>query len=95
MPPNFRHSKNQFIDFLKTEDYSLSPKTANQNTPTIVTTMIRFQSNHGKIIENYKDTAKTITDAILLYAYDNNWFDYHYQNQHHQSVLSFYYKDRP
>lgn len=41
-----------------------------------------------KIIENYKDTAATIQDAVLLYAYDDNWFDY-YNSQHHKSVMSF------
>ena len=40
------------------------------------------------IIETYKGMAKTIQDAVLLYAYDDNWFEY-YNNQHHESVMSF------
>ena len=84
--------KNQFIDFLKTEDYMFVTKDGKLEHTYYCDHNDKISSQTmEKIIENYKDTAKTITDAVLLYAYDNNWFDY-YQNQHHQSVMSFIIK---
>ena len=81
--------KNQFIDFLKTEDYILVTKDGKLEHAYYYDNNDKISSQTmEKIIEDYKNTAKTITDAVLLYAYDTDWFDY-YQNQHHQSVMSF------
>lgn len=81
--------KNQFIDFLKTEDYILVTKDGKlEHTYYCDYNDSISSQTMEKIIEDYKDTAKTITDAVLLYAYDDNWFDY-YQNQHHKSIMSF------
>lgn len=81
--------KNQFIDFLKTEDYMFVTKDGKLEHTYYCDHNDKISSQTmEKIIENYKDTAKTITDAVLLYAYDNNWFDY-YNSQHHKSVMSF------
>lgn len=81
--------KNQFIDFLKTEDYIFVTKDDKLEHTYYWDYNDRIYSQTmEKIIEDYKDTAKTITDAVLLYAYDDNWFDY-YNSQHHGSVMSF------
>lgn len=81
--------KNQFIDFLKTEDYMFVTKDGKLEHTYYCDYNDKISSQTmEKIIEDYKNTAKTITDAVLLYAYDTDWFDY-YQNQHHQSIMSF------
>lgn len=81
--------KNQFIDFLKTEDYMFVTKDGELEHTYYCDYNDKISSQTmEEIIEGYKDIAKTMTDAVLLYAYDDNWFDY-YTNQHHKSVMSF------
>lgn len=81
--------KNQFIAFLKTEDYMFVTKDGKLEHTYYCDYNDKISSKTmEKIIETYKDTAKTIQDAVLLYAYDDNWFDY-YNSQHHGSVMSF------
>lgn len=89
MPHISNTLKNQFIDFLKTEDYIFVAKDDKLEHTYYCDYNDRIYSQTmEEIIETYKDTAKTIQDAVLLYAYDDNWFDY-YNNQHHGSVMSF------
>ena len=81
--------KNQFIDFLKTEDYMFVTKDGKLEHTYYCDYNDKISSKTiEKIIKDYKDTAATIQDTVLLYAYDNNWYDY-YTDQHHQSVVSF------
>lgn len=81
--------KNQFIDFLKTEDYIFVTKDSKlEHTYYCDYNDSISSQTMEEIIETYKGTAKTIQDAVLLYAYDDNWFDY-YNSQHHGSVMSF------
>lgn len=81
--------KNQFIDFLKTEDYMFVTKDGELEHTYYCDYNDSISSQTMEdIIETYKGTAKTIQDAVLLYAYDDNWFEY-YNNQHHESVISF------
>ena len=89
MPHISNTLKNQFIDFLKTEDYMFVTKDGKLEHTYYCDYNDKISSKTmEKIIENYKDTAATIQDAVLLYAYDDNWFDY-YNSQHHKSVMSF------
>lgn len=89
MPQISETLKNQFIDFLKNEDYIFVTKEGKlEHTYYCDYNDSISSQTMEKIIEIYKDTAKTITDAVLLYAYDDNWYDY-YENQHHNSVMSF------
>lgn len=70
--------KNQFIDFLKTEDYIFETRDGKLEHTYYCDYNDKISSRTmEKIIEDYKNTAKTITDAVLLYAYDDNWFDYY------------------
>lgn len=89
MPQISNTLKNQFIDFLKTEDYMFVTKDDKLEHTYYCDYNDKISSKTmEKIIETYKDTAATIQDAVLLYAYDDNWFDY-YNSQHHGSVMSF------
>lgn len=81
--------KNQFIDFLKTEDYMFVTKDGKLEHTYYCDYNDSISSQTMEdIIETYKGTTKTIQDAVLLHAYDDNWFEY-YNNQHHESVMSF------
>ena len=89
MPHISNTLKNQFIDFLKTEDYMFVTKDGKlEHTYYCDYNDSISSQTMEEIIETYKGTAKTIQDAVLLYAYDDNWFDY-YNSQHHGSVMSF------
>lgn len=81
--------KQQFIDFLKTEDYIFVTKDGKLEHTYYCDSADEISSQTmEEIIEAYKGIAKTIQDAVLLYAYDDNWFDY-YTDQHHGSVMFF------
>lgn len=65
--------KNQFINFLKTEDYMFVTKDGKLEHTYYCDYNDKISSQTmEKIIEDYKNTAKTITDAVLLYAYDTD-----------------------
>lgn len=89
MPHISNTLENQFIDFLKTEDYIFVTKDGKlEHTYYCDYNDSISSQTMEEIIETYKGTAATIQDAVLLYAYDDNWFDY-YNSQHHGSVMSF------